>query len=387
MDRKRIPTLTDDLRKAWKHIPEMRLGQMIANLLVGPSTAEQMNDLYYVTDEALLKRVKELAKFNSKAWGGGPRKGNNILDGERKALRLLSGHAEFVSVWMLLFGLVLLAGVVVALFICSRQLFAVGPIFRSGVVLVPEPCFSWHILEPGRVANDSPDVHRLKTLTDGKPFLFAQTSSGCRSYCDRSTVRGYDHRQGDPFQIVSVWNVLKMFYEGANAGPLSDDGRKAPDVRKSHGHVWLVKAAPRANFDIHEMEECSLRHDERFLGYLGAGFGGGGSQIGGLHTASQERYLPYSEDQQDNRDEQRQIVESVALNIQPRKAPDGYRLLAWIVFVNSCCCGCLISGVFGVGRLSDGRRGGALLILCAACLGITGLLSSIVERPWWGWWL
>ena len=67
-DSKRIDVILQEIGAIWRKYPDMRLGQLIGNVLEGPS-------LYYVEDDSLVKALKdmyegaeELVKFDDTAY-------------------------------------------------------------------------------------------------------------------------------------------------------------------------------------------------------------------------------------------------------------------------------------------------------------------------------
>ena len=67
-DPKRIDVILQEIGAIWHKYPDMRLGQLIGNVLEGPS-------LYYVEDDSLVKALKdmyegaeELIKFDDEAY-------------------------------------------------------------------------------------------------------------------------------------------------------------------------------------------------------------------------------------------------------------------------------------------------------------------------------
>lgn len=52
-DPKRIEKILADIKTIWEKYPDMRLGQLIGNVLEGPS-------LYYVEDDSLVKALKDM---------------------------------------------------------------------------------------------------------------------------------------------------------------------------------------------------------------------------------------------------------------------------------------------------------------------------------------
>ena len=67
-DPKRIDVILQEISDIWHKYPDMRLGQLIGNVLEGPS-------LYYVEDDSLVKALKdmyegaeELVKFDDEAY-------------------------------------------------------------------------------------------------------------------------------------------------------------------------------------------------------------------------------------------------------------------------------------------------------------------------------
>ena len=51
----RIPKVLKEIEKVWKKNPDLRLGQLIGNLLEGPT-------LYYIEDDILVKALKHYYK-------------------------------------------------------------------------------------------------------------------------------------------------------------------------------------------------------------------------------------------------------------------------------------------------------------------------------------
>ena len=67
-DPKRIDVILQEISAIWHKYPDMRLGQLIGNVLEGPS-------LYYVEDDSLVKALKdmhegakELVEFDNEAY-------------------------------------------------------------------------------------------------------------------------------------------------------------------------------------------------------------------------------------------------------------------------------------------------------------------------------
>ena len=67
-DPKRIDVILQEIRDIWHKYPDMRLGQLIGNVLEGPS-------LYYVEDDSLVKALKDMyedaeepVKFDDEAY-------------------------------------------------------------------------------------------------------------------------------------------------------------------------------------------------------------------------------------------------------------------------------------------------------------------------------
>ena len=67
-DPKRIDVILQEISTIWHKYPDMRLGQLIGNVLEGPS-------LYYVEDDSLVKALKdmyecakEVVKFDDEAY-------------------------------------------------------------------------------------------------------------------------------------------------------------------------------------------------------------------------------------------------------------------------------------------------------------------------------
>ena len=67
-DPKRIEKVLADIKAIWEKYPDMRLGQLIGNVLEGPS-------LYYVEDESLVNALKDMyegaketVKFDERAY-------------------------------------------------------------------------------------------------------------------------------------------------------------------------------------------------------------------------------------------------------------------------------------------------------------------------------
>lgn len=52
-DPKRIPLILDELKGIWASFPDLRLGQLIGNLML----AEE--ELYYVDDEQFIKLIRD----------------------------------------------------------------------------------------------------------------------------------------------------------------------------------------------------------------------------------------------------------------------------------------------------------------------------------------
>ena len=67
-DPERIDVILQEIRDIWHKYPDMRLGQLIGNVLEGPS-------LYYVEDDSLVKALKDMyedaeepVKFDDEAY-------------------------------------------------------------------------------------------------------------------------------------------------------------------------------------------------------------------------------------------------------------------------------------------------------------------------------
>ena len=67
-DPKRIDVILQEIGAIWRKYPDMRLGQLIGNVLEGPS-------LYYVEDDSLVKALKDMyegveepVKFDDEAY-------------------------------------------------------------------------------------------------------------------------------------------------------------------------------------------------------------------------------------------------------------------------------------------------------------------------------
>ena len=67
-DPKRIDVILQEISAIWHKYPDMRLGQLIGNVLEGPS-------LYYVEDDSLVKALKDIyegakeqVKFDNEAY-------------------------------------------------------------------------------------------------------------------------------------------------------------------------------------------------------------------------------------------------------------------------------------------------------------------------------
>ena len=67
-DQKRIDIILQEISAIWHKYPDMRLGQLIGNVLEGPS-------LYYVEDDSLVKALKDMyegakeaVKFDDEAY-------------------------------------------------------------------------------------------------------------------------------------------------------------------------------------------------------------------------------------------------------------------------------------------------------------------------------
>lgn len=67
-DPKRIDTILQEISNIWHKYPDMRLGQLIGNILEGPS-------LYYVEDDGLVSALKDMyegakepVKFDDKSY-------------------------------------------------------------------------------------------------------------------------------------------------------------------------------------------------------------------------------------------------------------------------------------------------------------------------------
>jgi hypothetical protein len=56
-DPKRIKECLSLIRSVWESYPDLRLGQLIGNTF---SEGSDMTDLYYIEDEDLMKRIKEM---------------------------------------------------------------------------------------------------------------------------------------------------------------------------------------------------------------------------------------------------------------------------------------------------------------------------------------
>lgn len=56
-DPKRIYTIADDLTHCWIKSPDLRLGQIISNVMRSCGT-----DLFYIEDEDLIRKIKDYFK-------------------------------------------------------------------------------------------------------------------------------------------------------------------------------------------------------------------------------------------------------------------------------------------------------------------------------------
>lgn len=54
-DVNRIDVILNEIKNIWKKYPDLRLGQLICNVIRDPA-------LYYIEDEDLIKELKELYK-------------------------------------------------------------------------------------------------------------------------------------------------------------------------------------------------------------------------------------------------------------------------------------------------------------------------------------
>jgi len=55
-DPERIPKVLKQIEDLWKRFPDLRLGQLIVNILDGPA-------LYYLEDEDVIKNLYEFYKY------------------------------------------------------------------------------------------------------------------------------------------------------------------------------------------------------------------------------------------------------------------------------------------------------------------------------------
>lgn len=51
-DKDRIPVMLDELRKLWEKYPDLRLGQLITNVINNPT-------LYYIEDAELIRTLND----------------------------------------------------------------------------------------------------------------------------------------------------------------------------------------------------------------------------------------------------------------------------------------------------------------------------------------
>lgn len=61
-DPNRIPHILGELEKIWKELPDLRLGQLILNVVGDPT-------LYYLEDEDLIKVLRHGYKFDKENTG------------------------------------------------------------------------------------------------------------------------------------------------------------------------------------------------------------------------------------------------------------------------------------------------------------------------------
>ena len=64
-DPKRIPTILKEIEKGWSKYPDLRLGQLIANISrhEGHYDPSKFRWLFFVEDEEFLQSLQELLKF------------------------------------------------------------------------------------------------------------------------------------------------------------------------------------------------------------------------------------------------------------------------------------------------------------------------------------
>lgn len=56
-DKKRIPIILNEIESIWSKYPDLRLGQLICNVVKDPM-------LYYIEDDMLIERLKEICPLN-----------------------------------------------------------------------------------------------------------------------------------------------------------------------------------------------------------------------------------------------------------------------------------------------------------------------------------
>lgn len=56
-DKKRIPIILNEIESIWSKYPDLRLGQLICNVVKDPM-------LYYIEDDMLIERLKEIYPLN-----------------------------------------------------------------------------------------------------------------------------------------------------------------------------------------------------------------------------------------------------------------------------------------------------------------------------------
>ena len=59
-DPARVDTILEFLRHIWKKNPDLRLGQLILNCVKDSNEMQLHDDLYYLEDEELIKRMEKL---------------------------------------------------------------------------------------------------------------------------------------------------------------------------------------------------------------------------------------------------------------------------------------------------------------------------------------
>ena len=70
-DSKRIQLVIDTIRGIWYQYPNMRLGQLISNVI------DSKTDLFYVEDHVLIEKMKQFVKMKGSSDDGNKRTTEN----------------------------------------------------------------------------------------------------------------------------------------------------------------------------------------------------------------------------------------------------------------------------------------------------------------------